>query len=176
VVACARASRPSQTCRKVLPSRLHEAADSAQQNRHEDAIRDYRALLSRTPEDAEAYFNLGNQYRYVGDYGSAIAAYKAAIRADPELVRAYNNLGNALSAVGDHRNAVIVLKRAVALEPSYPRGYNSLGIAYDGMGEHSRAVLTFKEAEARSHLRRRPCEPRQRAREPEALGRRRRFL
>jgi tetratricopeptide (TPR) repeat protein len=126
---------------------LHESASlAAQERRHQDAIHDYRALLMRTPEDAESYFNLGNQYRYVGDFGAAIAAYKAAIRADPELVRAYNNLGNALSAVGDHRSAVIVLKRAVALEPSYPRGHNSLGIAYDGMGEHSKAVLTFKEA------------------------------
>ncbi len=61
------------------------AADTAfNGGRYQDAIAGYEAILAQLPALSNLYFNIGNAYSQMQDYGGAIAAYETALATNPQ--------------------------------------------------------------------------------------------
>ena len=75
---------------------LSAAAERAyRESRWIDAARGYQRLAEAVPEDAYAWFRLGNVYTQQGAYARAIHAYETSIARDPEQPRPWFNLSTA---------------------------------------------------------------------------------
>lgn len=57
------------------------------------AVDAYKQVIRLEPDDADAYFHMGEAYTELEQYPEAIEAYKEVIRLKPEYADAYNNLG-----------------------------------------------------------------------------------
>ena len=75
----------------------------ARQSKHRDAIEAYRQAIKWRPEYAEAYNNLGNALRNVGEFDESLQCYVKAIALRPNYADAHNNYGIALSELGRFR-------------------------------------------------------------------------
>ncbi len=71
-------------------------ADAAYELDHwEEAARHYRAVIKQIPEDAYAWFRLGNVRLRQGRYAAAIEAYQKVLAREPGWSKAYYNLSTA---------------------------------------------------------------------------------
>jgi tetratricopeptide (TPR) repeat protein len=87
-----------------------------------EAVDDYRAAVALVPQYADAYNNLGIEYRKQGRLAEAISAYRSAIATRPGFAAAYNNLGAAYAAQASYPEAIEAWQNAVRLEPDGPVG------------------------------------------------------
>ncbi|HUO08546.1 MAG TPA: tetratricopeptide repeat protein [Phycisphaerae bacterium] len=81
------------------------------------AIASYSAGLQKHPDDAQAWFGLGNCYIGKNDFASAVAAYQKAIAQKPTYSMAYVNMGLALRALHRDKEALDALQTARRLDP-----------------------------------------------------------
>jgi tetratricopeptide (TPR) repeat protein len=121
---------------------------------------DYRRILSRNPDDADAHYQLGRVLATQGDLSGAMAQYAAAIRPSPAAAPAHSNLGALLIAAGRPAEGLAHLEEAVRLQPDYADAHFNLGTALlnaerlDAAEPHLRAALQLQPdyAEAHSNL------------------------
>jgi len=91
-------------------------------------------------EDAETYFNRGNDYLNSGNYSWAISDYNKAIELDPKFAEAYYNRGLAYDYLGDSSRAISDYNKAIELNPKDADAYYNRGLAYLDSGDSSRAI------------------------------------
>ena len=94
----------------------------------------YLRVITITPNNAEAYNNLGAVYRALGDLVAAEASYRRAVTADPRYAGAWSNLGAVLGLLGRRQEAIQALQRAVQLEPANLGAKVNLAIQYRQSG------------------------------------------
>jgi len=73
--------------------------------RWSEAVSAYEKIVSRTPADAQAWNNLGNARRSMGDVAGAAAALAEAARLRPDSADILLNLASLLTAAGDEEGA-----------------------------------------------------------------------
>src|SRR5262245_46481527 len=83
---------------------------------------------------ADAHFNLGNNYRRLGDYLKAIDAYRAAIGANPDRAQAYANLGTTLLDQGNFDEAQKMYADALARDKKSLENNINFAVALDRQG------------------------------------------
>src|SRR4029453_15161762 len=76
-----------------VADRFNRAMELQRRGELKEAVAEYRAVLARAPNYAEAQANLGAVLAQLGNYEEAIAAYEAAYRLEPELTPILLNLG-----------------------------------------------------------------------------------
>ena len=94
----------------------------------------YLRVIALTPNNAEAYNNLGAVYRALGDLVASEASYRRAVTADPRYAGAWSNLGAVLGLLGRRQEAIQALQRAVQLEPANLGAKVNLAIQYRQSG------------------------------------------
>ncbi len=82
------------------------------QERHADALSDFRAALELRPGFAPALVNVGNLLLEGGQIEAAVVQYEAAVRSDDAYRVAHFNLGVAYKKLGRHADAVREFRRA----------------------------------------------------------------
>lgn len=87
--------------------------------RHDEAIAEYKKALRGNPEPGIVHVNLGNTYRSKGDYARALDHYGKALELDGESLTANLGMGAALEAVARYDEALEYLDRALAADDSY---------------------------------------------------------
>jgi len=111
------------------------------QERHEDAIREYRRVITLDPDSAIAHYNLGIAYfkkrapgplrstshKQPRTYPEAVGELRTAITIDPEFVDAYTYLGIIYNRQQQYSRALAVLKKAYELNPNSPVVNYNLG-------------------------------------------------
>ena len=90
-------------------------------NQWDAAIAQYQLDLTKFPQDAQAYFGMGNCYVGKNDFASAAAAYQKAIDLRPKYAAAYFNLGLALGQLHKDKEALAALQTAHTLDPTVVR-------------------------------------------------------
>jgi len=96
------------------------------------------------PNDAEAYFNLGNAYYDSNDFEQAIESYEAAIRLDPKNMDAYGGLSACYWETGPFTKAVETWKRALEVDPDYNLAHLDLAFNYANLGRYEEAIAKWK--------------------------------
>jgi FkbM family methyltransferase len=87
------------------------------QGRPLEAIDAYRDAITRRPDFADAYVNLGTTVLTLGQPEEAAALYRQAIAINPENAVAYCNLGKVLQDLGRSDEAIEQYRTAIALQP-----------------------------------------------------------
>lgn len=98
------------------------------------------------PQCAEAYGNLGNALKEIGDLVGAVQFYLKAIKLHPRFSDAYNNLANAYMQLGQLTEAMETYKMALVLDPSLVDAHSNLGNLYKAQGLLDSARLCYTEA------------------------------
>ena len=99
-----------------------------------------------SPQDAEAYNNLGNTLRELHRLDEAERSLKQAIALNPDYAEAHNNLGATLKELGRLDEAERSLKQAIALKPDYANAHNNLGNTLQGLGRLDEAEEGYIKA------------------------------
>jgi tetratricopeptide (TPR) repeat protein len=122
-------------------------------DRPSDAIPWLQQAVQRAPDDAAAYFALGDAYTRMGQFAQSVEALRNAARLNPgdpdtrnALAASLNNLGTALSARDETDRAISTLRESVALRPDDAPAHNNLGLALHGAGRVAEAVREVQAA------------------------------
>jgi len=120
-------------------------------NQEAKAIEAYRQAIRINPEDAFAWYDLGNNYliaflisNYPADWGDgschdpgiddalakAIDSYQQAIRIDPDYAFAWHNLGNAYYRSNQRSKAIEAYHQAIRIIPKNAFAWFNLGCTY----------------------------------------------
>ncbi len=109
----------------------------------------FREAVEDQPEDAEAWYGLGNCYVGLDQPGEAIAAYRQVIAKDPENPNAHYTLGHYYFTLERYTEAVITFKEALALKADHiPARYN-LALAYGQLGRREDEKSAYDDIIAR---------------------------
>lgn len=98
-------------------------------------IADYDEAIKLEPSNADGYFNRGDAYDEMGEYGKAIGDYSKAIQLNPNYADAYCNRGCAYGEIGDYDKAIADYNKAIELDPNNALAYYNRGLAYHEEGE-----------------------------------------
>jgi serine/threonine-protein kinase len=98
------------------------------QSRLPDAIREFQRVTTLTPENFEAYSNLGAAFSASGDYSQAITALQRSVEIRPTL-EGYSNLGTAYFALRKFRDAAQTYEEGLKLDDHDSMIWGNLGDA-----------------------------------------------
>src|SRR5712691_2206069 len=97
------------------------------------------------PNDAQAQYDLGYFYNFMGRHGEAFAPLVKATSIDPTFAEAFYGIGYAYLRGADFEKSISFLKSAIRLKADYGDAYYGLGQAYARMGKSELANEQLKK-------------------------------
>jgi protein arginine N-methyltransferase 7 len=126
---------------------LEDAFNLYRQGQSEAAIKAYRDILLKEPENAEANHMIGVMAFQQGRNEIArdfiLRATASASGVTPEM---YNNLGSVLLSLNDYDSAAAAFDKAIALRPDYVDALNNLGVTHRNAKRIEKAIECLKRA------------------------------
>lgn len=110
-----------------------------------EALNYFREAVETHPENADAWFGLGNCYIGLEQPEEAIDAYRQVIRADPGNANAYYNLGIYYRELGRYEAAVTTFREALAVDPVHIPSRFEMGEALGQMGRTRDAKQAYSD-------------------------------
>ncbi|MFQ5696397.1 MAG: tetratricopeptide repeat protein, partial [Terriglobia bacterium] len=126
-----------------LPERLKLLFEAREEEDRQKQAAILEELISRYPDEEEAYFFLARSYDGLGETGKALEAGKRGVEALPKSGSMRNNYGYALLARGRYVEALRELETYASLEPSEPNPHDSLAEAYLITGQPEKALKGY---------------------------------
>jgi tetratricopeptide (TPR) repeat protein len=99
LLSCFSQSSPSR--QQQIEAHAHKAAEYLKENRPDQAIPEFRAIVALDPNNVDARGNLGTLLFFQGDYTNAIPQLRAALKLRPTLWKTQSLLGIAEKRTGD---------------------------------------------------------------------------
>jgi Tfp pilus assembly protein PilF len=112
----------------------------------DQAIGQYRIVLSLDVRRSDTHLNLGVAYALKGWTDKAIEEYKTALTLRPNFAEAHSNLGLAFINKGLLDQAIEECQTALTLNPYLADAHHNLGIAYVIQGRVDEAIKAFNMA------------------------------
>ena len=110
------------------------------------AINTYEQAIFMQPENAEAYYHLGNTFSRLGMYNEAVNSYKQAIGNKSKYVEAMYKLSIACSKLGRIKEAIDITKRTIQMMPNMSAAHKNLGLLYGKSGSYEEAIGPLSKA------------------------------
>jgi hypothetical protein len=102
--------------------------------------------LSKRPNNARAWVNLGVAYANDGEWQKAIHFYSNAIHIWPDYLQAYNNRGSAYANIENYEKAIVDFQKAITLQKTFqPAWINKIRTLLI-QGKNSEAEQNLKDA------------------------------
>lgn len=114
------------------------------QQRLQDAVREFSQAAELDPGNASYWANLGNARRATGDAAGAEQAYRRALDVDSRSADAANGLGVLLVEARRPGEAVMWFERVVTAAPDFVEARLNLGIALQQSGQMARAAEAYR--------------------------------
>lgn len=117
------------------------------QGRFVEAAERYRMLLSKSPQRADDWYNLGYCLRQMGDYEHALTAYAASLDLGiqcPEEVH-LNRAVIYSDGLRCEDEAELELTQALTLAPAYMPAWLNLGNLHEERGEREAAIRCYEK-------------------------------
>lgn len=99
--------------------------------------------INVTPDEAKAYYMLGNIRKDAGKFEEAVTFFSKAIEMDSSYGEAYINRGSVLSAMNKDLEAIKDLNEAVKYSPHNPKLYNNRGIILTKIRQFDKAIADY---------------------------------
>jgi tetratricopeptide (TPR) repeat protein len=126
---------------KVTDTEWFEFGQACEEDEsYAEAADAYRKAAARRPYFPEAYFNLGNVLRLMGQPDAAMQAYHSAISQDPQMATAWYNLADVQEEQGQIPQAVHSLLRALEACSAYADAHFNLALCYEKLEQKREAV------------------------------------
>jgi tetratricopeptide (TPR) repeat protein len=103
-------AKPPKKVRKDVPVKTE--SDKA----FENAVKAYKKILAKNPDDDIAQFNIGRSYNKINEDKEAVKALRQAVKLKPEDSEYQTELGAILIKLAQYQEAVSVLKKALKLD------------------------------------------------------------
>lgn len=103
----------------------------------------WKEAVDRHPANAEAWYGLGDAYRFAFALDAAAECYQEAVTLDPTYLDAWNNLGISRAEAGDRAGAADAWRRSLMVSPSYCKAHNNLGHLAYHHDEFDVALVSF---------------------------------
>jgi len=95
---------------------------------------------------AEAWYQAGFCYGFLGRHADALKASKQAARLRPEWPQTYVNIGASSYAIGQYKDALDAYKQAVRLDDDNADTQYALGLTLNKMARPDEEILAYKRA------------------------------
>jgi len=140
IAAMAAQSPPSRAA--AIHQHLHQAEAYLRANDARAAAKEFEAVLTLDPKNAEAYANLGVIAFFQRDYQKASQNFRKALAIDPSLAKTQALLGISLERLGDASAGALLEKSFAKLQDKQLRVKVGIELAnlYQQRGETERAV------------------------------------
>lgn len=106
-------------------------------------------VISKAPNNARAYNNLGIVYKEQKQYEKATELFEMALKANRNYTAVYYNLGDVQYGLGNYEKAIEYLDTAMKGTKSnllHVDILNKMGRAYGAMGDREQAIDSFQKA------------------------------
>jgi O-antigen biosynthesis protein len=104
------------------------------------------AKVADTPDDPNAYAELGNAYLELGDYPGAAKAFREALERAPSNAALLKDLGAALYLMQRRDEARRAFELAVKIDPGLADAWRNLGVVHGDAREWPQALTCFERA------------------------------
>jgi|WetSurMetagenome_2_1015567.scaffolds.fasta_scaffold66302_2 tetratricopeptide (TPR) repeat protein len=98
---------------------------------------------SSDSEDANTYYEAGNEQLKKEDLKGAIKNYSKAIKKDHEFIYAIDNMALAYRKAGDNKNAVKYYLKSLEIYPEGSFALQNLAVAYTNMKDYQNALSNY---------------------------------
>lgn len=95
---------------------------------YEEAIRNFKALLDKEPDNVILLISLGNAYFDIGRDMEAIKVYKKALEIYPDNVAVRTDLGTAYRRIGQPDKALEEYKKSLSIDPRHSISRYNMGV------------------------------------------------
>lgn len=133
------------TCQKIK-----ELYQKAQKYHHEYFYRKesecYQTILKDSPEDSNAWFNLGNAYLLQYEYGKAIECYENVLEIDATDEQAWFNLAYTYEKYSLPEQSIEAYSHLLELNPNLEKAWLNRGHLYFMTGQLEKAQWDYKNA------------------------------
>lgn len=119
------------------------AAGYLQNNRNEEALKEFKKALAFDPQNSTAQTYIGKINLAMGNNYEAIKAFKGLVKSQPFSADAYVNLGNAYLQDKQYVESEKAFKAAAKLDPQNPLADYTLGHQYVNTGRLADAEAQF---------------------------------
>lgn len=92
--------------------------------KYEDSMRTIDRILRQDPQNADAYFMFGLNFKEIGDTARAINSFKKSVEIEPDLADAWISLGQLYGAQGDPV-ALSYFDNAIRTDPNNPLNWHA---------------------------------------------------
>lgn len=123
----------------------------ARDQKYEEALADYAAVIRLGSHLEEAYVGRGDVLVDQKKYQEALAAYEKALKIAPQLAAAHTGKGEALRRLGRLPEASTAFQTALDLAPNYIEAHIGLGDVLLDSDQFEEAFTHFEEAINRDH-------------------------
>src|SRR5439155_2835361 len=128
-------------------TKLTQRADSMLARKfYEDAVLEYRKVLSINPRDPVVHNKLGITYHQLQNLNLAKKEYDMAKKLNPKYAEAWNNLGTVYYSFKKYGRAIKAYKKSLELQPQSATAYHNMGAAYFGMKKYDEGFKAYQEA------------------------------
>ena len=117
-----------------IPSIINLGNLFQEQERHEEAIIQYKKAIMINPNDEKIYNNLGLSYFGMNLYENALEEYKKAINLNPKYEEAIFGLGNSYDKIGKPDEAIKELSKVITMNPNHARAFINLAFIQLALG------------------------------------------
>jgi len=119
----------------------------ASENKHEEAIVEFKKALEKDPEQANIWGNMADSYSKLGKDAEALETFQKAIAVSPNDAALYTNMGVVLSKMGKTAESQEAFKKAASLNPgAAAQNFYNLGATMVNNGKTVEAAEAFKQA------------------------------
>ena len=112
--------------------------------KHEEMNITLRRIISKDPQNAEAYFMMGMMFRSLEEMDKAKNAFQAAVEMDPELIDGWLLLGNIYEAEGNPL-ALQYFKSSTQADPNNIEALHSLAFYLQNHNQIDEALQIYRQ-------------------------------
>ncbi|MCK9229797.1 MAG: tetratricopeptide repeat protein [Syntrophales bacterium] len=110
----------------------------------DEAVAQYRAVLSRSPDDIHVLVELTKLYEKTKRYEDALTVYRRLIRLDSRDATAYAGIGRIYEQMGNRPRAAANYEASLRLDPTVTPVRYRLAEMYEKTGEKDKAADAYK--------------------------------
>ena len=154
VALCFAQDAPTPSLDDWTIAHFEQAREAQKASRFPKAVEEYRLIVTRKPDFAEAWLNLGIVYQQQSNYAEAAKVFKQALSLRPRMLQAQVLLGMSLCLTQDYHAALRPLDQALAQDPKERQAgiYRALVLSGleqpDAAAQQLRRTLTYYPQDA----------------------------